>query len=64
MKQSLHKICKDGIVSYPNTRRVDWVRQWPGQIVLAANQIHWTTGVEQAIKDAAQGGLETYEALL
>lgn len=46
MKTSLKKICKEGMVQYPITKRTDWVRQWPGQIVLAANQIHWTTGVE------------------
>jgi len=32
--------------------------------VLAVNQIHWTTEVEQAIKDYSNNGLENYEQLL
>mmetsp|Transcript_43579 Transcript_43579/g.42091 ORF Transcript_43579/g.42091 Transcript_43579/m.42091 type:complete len:154 (-) Transcript_43579:804-1265(-) len=64
MRQSLWRICRDAMMAYPNPQRVDWVRNWPGQIVLAANQIHWTTGVEDAIKDVQHGGLEQYEQLL
>ncbi len=53
MRKTLWKICKDAMIEYPNPQRIDWVRNWPGQIVLAASSIHWTTGVEQAIKDVA-----------
>lgn len=37
MKKSLKKICKESMLSYKSTKRVDWVRSWPGQIVLASN---------------------------
>ena len=37
MKRSLKKICKDSMATYTTTKRTDWVRQYPGQIVLAAN---------------------------
>lgn len=30
MKKSLMKICKEGMISYPHTKRIDWVKQWPG----------------------------------
>jgi hypothetical protein len=37
------------------------VRQWPGQIVLAVNSVHWTTEVEQAIKEYGKEGLDSYK---
>ena len=42
-----------------DTKRVQWVRKWPAQIVLAVNMIRWTRGSEAAIndKDNAHGGL-------
>lgn len=58
MKKSLKKLCKDSMATYATTQRTDWVRQYPGQIVLAANQIDWTIGVETAIKEYSSGGLE------
>lgn len=64
MRRSLKKITKESMNSYHSTKRTSWVVAWPGQIVLASNQIHWTTEVEQAIKDYANNGLETYETLL
>ena len=64
MRRSLKKICKESLGAYHNTKRTEWVRQWPGQIVLAVNQTHWTTEVEQAIKDSANNGLEAYEQIL
>jgi dynein heavy chain len=32
--------------------RDEWVLSWPGQVVLAVDQIFWTHGVEGALKDA------------
>jgi dynein heavy chain len=60
MRRSLKSICKESLGSYLKTERVKWVRQWPGQIILAVNQTHWTTEVEQAIKDYSQNGLDAY----
>lgn len=64
MRKSLRKICKESLNAYHKTKRTDWVRQWPGQIVLAVNQTHWTTEVEQAIKDSGYSGLESYKDVL
>lgn len=37
MRKTLQKICKDSMNQYNTTERTQWVRNWPGQIVLAAN---------------------------
>ena len=31
------------------TKRTEWVLKWPAQIVLAVNNIRWTSGVEESI---------------
>ena len=32
------------------TDRTKWVLKWPAQIVIAVNNVRWTSGVESAIK--------------
>lgn len=46
MRKSLKSSCKESLAAYLTTQRTLWVRQWPGQIVLAVNSTHWTTEVE------------------
>jgi dynein heavy chain len=50
MINTLKKICSDSVNSYANTKRTEWVLNWPGQIILAVSQIYWTEGVEDALK--------------
>ena len=47
MKESLKKIVTDGMASYSTTSRVDWVLDWPGQVVLTVNLIYWTIQVTE-----------------
>lgn len=47
MKLSLREVMGKAVNAYPNTKRNEWVLQWPGQIVLAASQVHWTAEVTQ-----------------
>ena len=35
------------VESYGKDPRKEWVQQHPGQIVLAASQVHWTAEVTQ-----------------
>jgi dynein heavy chain len=49
MRSTLKRICKDSTVDYGNSDRVEWVLKWPGQVILAVNQVDWTAGVETAI---------------
>lgn len=50
MKESLKKIMTDGMASYSKTSRVDWVLDWPGQVVLTVNLIYWTIQVTEVKK--------------
>ncbi|KAK6993742.1 dynein heavy chain 3 axonemal, partial [Biomphalaria glabrata] len=59
MKMSLKEEMGKAVKAYSLTKRGEWVLQWPGQIVLAASQIHWTAEVTQAIRF---GGLKAYLA--
>ena len=47
MKMSLMEVMKKAVKEYPTIPRKDWVVKWPGQVVLAASQIHWTSEVTQ-----------------
>lgn len=47
MKMSLKEEMGKAVKAYSLTKRGEWVLQWPGQIVLAASQIHWTAEVTQ-----------------
>lgn len=50
MKLSLKEVTKKAVHEYPTIPRKEWVIKWPGQVVLAASQIHWTTEVTQVRK--------------
>ncbi|XP_014215495.1 dynein heavy chain 3, axonemal [Copidosoma floridanum] len=51
MKASLRDIAQDSVIAYFTAKRVEWVVQWPGQIVLCASQIHWTSEVCESFED-------------
>mmetsp|Transcript_23916 Transcript_23916/g.20890 ORF Transcript_23916/g.20890 Transcript_23916/m.20890 type:complete len:225 (-) Transcript_23916:763-1437(-) len=48
MQKTLLHICKQSIKD-TQIKRTEWVKKWPGQIVLAVNQTRWTKGAEDAI---------------
>lgn len=66
MRKCLKKICADSCVAYVNTKRTDWVKKWPGQIILAVSQIFWTEGVESALKqgDRSSNAIVEFEDVL
>ena len=47
MKLSLREVSIKAVDSYGKVPRSEWVLQYPGQIVLAASQVHWTSEVTQ-----------------
>ncbi|RUS73939.1 hypothetical protein EGW08_018296 [Elysia chlorotica] len=68
MKLSLREVMGKAVNAYPSIEREQWVLQWPGQIVLAASQIHWTAEVTQVLLLLTEwtairyGGLRAYLA--
>ena len=49
MIETLKKITKTAIED--DSKRVDWIRKWPAQTVLAVNMIRWTQKAEEAISN-------------
>ena len=51
MRNSLRDIAQDSIIAYFGTLREEWILSWPGQIVLCASQIHWTSEVVDSFEE-------------
>lgn len=47
MKTSLKTVMAEAVRSYSRAKRVDWVLDWPGQVVLAGDLIYWTSEVTE-----------------
>jgi len=58
MRKTLRQQCLLSLADYYKNGRNVWVKGWPGQIILAVDQIDWTSGVEKAIP--VEDGLESY----
>ncbi|XP_022099330.1 dynein heavy chain 3, axonemal-like isoform X3 [Acanthaster planci] len=57
MRRSLQEVTCRAVDAYPHTPRKTWVLNWPGQVVIAASTIYWTSEVTKAIEE---NGLESY----
>ena len=64
MRQSLKLLTLNSIQDYYNNERTKWVAKWPGQIVLAVDQIDWTKGVEEVFDDMREGKMEAYRDVI
>jgi len=60
MRLSLKMLTQQSLAAYYTTPRTEWVAQWPGQVILAVDQIDWTVGVEKVFDDMREGKLEAY----
>lgn len=49
MVESVWKVCGIGLETYPQQPRGEWVRNYPGQAVLAVTQKYWTDEVTNSI---------------
>ncbi|WIA13579.1 hypothetical protein OEZ85_007146 [Tetradesmus obliquus] len=53
MVASLRRLAKQGMASYPEEPRSDWVLRQPVQLVLAVSQVYWCAAVEEQLRSAA-----------
>ncbi|XP_056445731.1 dynein axonemal heavy chain 12 isoform X2 [Gadus chalcogrammus] len=63
MLRSVRDVVARSRVAYAETPRQQWVKEWPGQVVLCTSQIYWTLEVHEAIREGADG-LKNYYKLL
>ncbi|XP_021325607.1 dynein axonemal heavy chain 12 isoform X2 [Danio rerio] len=63
MLRSIRDVINRSRLAYPETKRSQWVREWPGQVVLCASQMYWTVEVHEAIRSSANGLKKYYEQL-
>ncbi|XP_074055006.1 dynein axonemal heavy chain 12 isoform X7 [Macrotis lagotis] len=59
MLKSIHQVISLSRVAYPQSERKDWVREWPGQVVLCVSQMYWTSETQENISGGREG-LRTY----
>ncbi|KAL7390222.1 hypothetical protein ABVT39_017308 [Epinephelus coioides] len=50
MLRSVQQVIHRGVMQYTELPRKKWVLQWPGQVVICASSIFWTTEVSEAIQ--------------
>ncbi|ORX42989.1 hypothetical protein BCR36DRAFT_361700 [Piromyces finnis] len=55
MKESVHFSIKEAYKAYAETKRKEWVLNWPGQVVLCISQVYWTFNAESAIPRGSKG---------
>ncbi|XP_024913275.1 dynein heavy chain 3, axonemal-like [Cynoglossus semilaevis] len=49
MLKSVQHVISEGVNQYAEVPRKQWVLQWPGQVVICASSIFWTSEVSEAI---------------
>ncbi|KAK2921231.1 hypothetical protein Q8A73_000716 [Channa argus] len=50
MLKSVRHVIHQGVIEYAKLPRKKWVLQWPGQVVICASSIFWTSEVSEAIQ--------------
>jgi dynein heavy chain, axonemal len=60
MVASVRNVMELGIFDYLEKPRNEWVCIHPGQIVLNASQVHWTSDVEKAFDEQGYEGIKKY----
>jgi dynein heavy chain len=60
MIKSLRSVTEESVKGYETSPRIQWVQEWPGQVVLAVSSIFWTKAVSEAI--LTEGGLSAFLA--
>ncbi|XP_018046945.1 PREDICTED: dynein heavy chain 3, axonemal [Atta colombica] len=48
---SMRDVAEQSVLAYFDAVREEWVLSWPGQIVICASQIHWTSEVYESFEE-------------
>ncbi|TMW64824.1 hypothetical protein Poli38472_008991 [Pythium oligandrum] len=71
MRQTLSSLLEDAVRSYPSDSNPEWYLQWvsqyPAQVIILATQVHWSRSVENALKEGGSelpGVLQSIDKLL
>ena len=60
MKVSIREVTEKAVAEYATKPRERWILEWPGQVILAASQVHWTAEVTAAITEGGAKKLAQY----
>jgi dynein heavy chain len=52
MKATLKDHIGKALCAYDESRREQWLLEWPGQVVIAADQVLWTHNTEKALRSS------------
>ncbi|XP_069874839.1 dynein axonemal heavy chain 12 isoform X1 [Dipodomys merriami] len=63
MLRSIHDVIAASRLAYPESARRDWVREWPGQVVLCVSQMFWTSETQEVISSGTEGLKKYYTEL-
>nr|XP_057908676.1 dynein axonemal heavy chain 12-like isoform X2 [Doryrhamphus excisus] len=63
MIRSVRDVVDRSRSAYAETSRNQWVKEWPGQVVICTSQMFWTLEVHEAIRGGAQGVKNYYQQL-
>ncbi|XP_035314658.1 dynein heavy chain 12, axonemal isoform X2 [Cricetulus griseus] len=63
MLRSIHDVIAASRLAYPESARKDWVREWPGQVVLCVSQMFWTSETQEVISGGTEGLKNYYKEL-
>ncbi|XP_040850987.1 dynein heavy chain 12, axonemal [Ochotona curzoniae] len=63
MLRSIHEVIAAARLAYPESARSDWVREWPGQVVLCVSQMFWTSRTQEVISGGPKGLKKYYTEL-
>ncbi|XP_019508320.1 PREDICTED: dynein heavy chain 12, axonemal [Hipposideros armiger] len=63
MLRSIRDVIAASRLAYPESARRNWVREWPGQVVLCVSQMFWTSETQEVISGGTEALKKYYKEL-